>query len=150
MGGLMATFAQIREALVETIEAGIETEIFIYDKVPDNPHCPALIVKPLSADYTVTFSLDAKYEFQLFMIVSRKDSQSGQEQLDDFVSHFGPNSVRQAVWDKPDLGLQNVDALVYGMTSYGGEFQAAKIPHVGAIFKVSVQCDNSVEEVEDS
>lgn len=146
----MANFAQIRQALVATIEDHCETEMFIYDKVPENPHTPALVVKPLSADYTVTFALDAKYEFQLYMLVRRTDGETAQEQLDGFVSHFGPDSIRQAVWDKPTLGLQNVDALVYAMTSYGGQFEAAKIPHMGAIIKVRVECDNTVEEEEEA
>ena len=145
----MATFAQIRAALVETIEAYCETEMFIYDKVPEKPETPALIVKPLSADFTMTMSLDAKYEFQLFMLVRRTDSETAQEQLDAFVSHFGPDSVREAIWNTPGLGLQNVDALCYAMTSYGGEFQAAKVPHIGAILKIRIQCDNTEEPDEE-
>jgi hypothetical protein len=146
----VATFAQLRQALVDTIEEGCETEIFVYEKVPDVNQCPALIVKPLSGDYTMTFSLDARFEFQLFFLVNRQDAEVAQEQLDGFVSHFGPDSVRQAIWDKPTLGLQNVDALIYAMTSYGGEFQNAKIPHIGVIFKCRVECDNTVEEEEDA
>lgn len=145
----MATFAQIRAGLVGTIEDYCETEMFIYDKVPDKPECPALVVKPLSGDFTVTMSLDAKFEFQLFILVRRTDAETAQEQLDAFVSHFGPDSIREALWKKPGLGLENVDATCYAMTSYGGEFQAAKVPHMGAILKVRVECDNTVEETEE-
>lgn len=135
------TFAEIRQALVTTVQANIEMEIFEYAKVPDVNQCPAIIVKPLSAKYVVNMGQDATYEMQLVVLCSRRDTDTGQDDLDAFVSHYGPNSIPRAINAHPGLGIDGVDALCYSMDSYGGEYATAKIPHVGAILKVRVEAD---------
>ena len=143
----MATFAQVRAALVNTIENGVESEIYSYDYVPDVTNCPAIVAKPLSANFTESFSLDAKFEFQLFVLVSRRgDPSLGQSELDGFVSHCGPDSIRQVLFENPSLGLENVDAFAYAMDGYGGQFTSAQIPHVGAIVKIRVEVDQTEEK----
>lgn len=135
------SFAQIRKAIADTIEAGCETEIYCYNNIPDMNHVPALIVKPLSGNYLVSFGVDAHYEFQLFVLVGRQDADVAQDLLDSFVNHFGTDSIPAIIRSSPTLGLEGVQADVYQMTSYGGEFPNAKIPHIGAILKCRVEAD---------
>lgn len=136
------TFAEIRTALVHTIQANVEKELFEYAKVPDVSQVPAIIAKPLSANYVVNMGGDATYEFQLIVMCSRRDTDVGQQDLDELVSHHGPNSIPAAINSNEDLGLDDsVTALCYAMDSYGGEYSVAKVPHIGAILKVRVEAD---------
>jgi hypothetical protein len=141
----VASLSQIRTALTETISESVESDIFVYANVSDVVQCPALIIEPGHADYTVTFSLDVTYEFIMYILVSRRDTVTAQEELDEFVSHAGPNSIRQAVFDNPTLGLDNIDAFVHRLEGYGGSFLASQVPHVGAKLMCRVQADESAE-----
>lgn len=137
----ISTFAEIKSALVTTIQANISTQIFEYMNVPDVAQVPAVVVKPLSALYVVNMGQDATYEFQLYILTSRRDTDIGQQDLDALVSHYGPDSIPRAINAHEELGLEGVTALCYGMDGYGGSFQAAQIPHIGAILKVRVEAD---------
>jgi hypothetical protein len=135
------TLAQIRQAIVTTVQANITSEVVEYANVPDVVQCPAIVVRPLSAKYIVNMGDDATYEFQVFVLCSRRDTDTSQEDLDAFVSHYGPDSVPSAINDNMDLGIEGAQALCYAMDGYGGKFQSAQIPHVGAILKVRVEAD---------
>jgi len=136
------TFAELREALVDTVRSNISSEVYPYKNVPDVTQTPAIIAKPLSSKYVVNMGDDATFEFQLIVLVSRNDTDRGQTELDKFVSHVGPDSVSYAINHNEDLGLGGgVTALCYAMDGYGGSFDTAKIPHVGAILKVRVEAD---------
>lgn len=135
------TFAEIRKAITDTIEAGIQTEIYVYPKVPDVVQCPAVVVSPTGADYVVNMGLDSKYEFDLFILVTHSNAEVAQDQLDGFVDGAGPDSMRRALYQTPALGLSNIDAMCYAMTKYGGSFVAAQVQHIGAVLKVRVEAD---------
>jgi hypothetical protein len=135
------TFGEIREALATTIKNGVTSEINEYARVPDVTQVPAVVVKPLSAKYIVNMSEDATFEFQILVLCGRSDTDAGQQDLDAFVSHYGPDSIPHALRSNPDIGLDGVDVTCYAMDGYGGEWSAAKVPHVGAILKVRVEAD---------
>lgn len=137
------TLAEIRAAIVTTAQANIEMELFEYAKVPDVAQVPAIIVMPLSAKYVVNMGDDATWEFKVYILTSRRDTDTGQDDLDELISHYGPNSIPKAInSNEGGLGLDGaVTALCYAMDGYGGTFQSAKIDHVGAILKVRVEAD---------
>ena len=135
------TFAEIRQALVTTVASNVDMELFEYPKVADVTQCPAIVTKPLSAKYMVNMGQDATYEIQFVVLCSRRDTVTGQDDLDALVSHYGPNSIPRAINDHGDLGIDGVTAICYAMDAYGGEYAVAKIPHVGAILKVRVEAD---------
>lgn len=138
---MVPTLAEVREALVATIRDNIEIEIFEYHNVPDVTQLPAIVARPLSAKYVVNMGSDATYEFQLYVLTSRRDTDTAQDDLDALVSHYGPNSVPRAINGNDELGIDGVSALCYAMDGYGGQYQTAKIPHIGAILKVRVEAD---------
>lgn len=135
------TLAEVRDALVTTIKDNVEVELFEYKNVPDVAQLPAVVDRPLSAKYVVNMGGDATYEFQLYVLCSRRDTDTAQDELDALVSHYGPNSIPRAINDHDDLGIDGVTALCYAMDAYGGHYSTAQIPHVGAILKVRVEAD---------
>lgn len=135
------TLAEIRAALVATAQAGIQIEIFEYANVPDVVQLPAVVVRPMSANYVVNMGDDATYQFQIYVLTSRRDTDTAQDDLDELVSHFGPNSIPLAINGNDELGLDGVSALCYAMEGYGGQYSTAQVPHVGAILKVRVEAD---------
>lgn len=141
----MATITEIRNALASTIEDGLEAEVFAYARVQDVLNLPAIVVIPGKADFTGAFQRGTdEWQFDVFILVSRSDTDTGQERLDDFVTGGGPDSIREAVYNTPGLGLASFcDAFVRGMSAYGGEWDVARVNHVGAILKVVVRTDGS-------
>lgn len=135
------TLAEIREAIVATAQAGIQAEVFEYNNVPDVTQLPAVVVRPLSCKYVVDMGKNATYEFQLYVLTSRRDTDTAQDDLDGFVSHYGTNSIPRAINDNDDLGIDGVSALCYAMDGYGGQYSSAQIQHVGAILKIRVEAD---------
>ncbi len=135
------TFAEIRAAIAKTIADGLTVEIFEYAKVPDVNQVPALIVKPLSAQYLVNFGTDATYEFDLYVLVARQEAEVSQDLLDQFVDLAGENSIPAIIRANPTLGLDGLDVSITKMVGYGGAFENAKVPHMGAIFKCHVEAD---------
>lgn len=106
---------------------------------------PAVVVKPVSGDFTGAFQrgLDT-WEFDVYVLVARQEGPTQQELLDQFITGAGPNSIRQVVYQTPQLGREDIsDAMVKKMTGYGGTFQAAHIAHTGAILKVTVLTDGT-------
>ncbi len=140
----MSSVSAIREALASTIEAGVESEIFTYDTVPDVAQLPAVVVIPDKADFSGAFNrgLD-EWTFNVYVLVNRTDADTNQDQLDSFITGAGPDSIRQALYNTPNLGLLNTDAFPRGVDGYGGEFKTARIQHTGAILKVVVRTDGA-------
>ncbi|MFD8117091.1 hypothetical protein [Streptomyces microflavus] len=141
----MATLSEIRKALAETIRASVSTEIHDYAEVPDVLRLPAIVVRPVSGDFTGAFQrgLDT-WQFDVFVLVARMNGETQQELLDEFLTGSGPNSIREAVYENPTLGREDViDAMVKKMHGYGGTFQAAHVNHTGAILNVTVHTDGT-------
>lgn len=112
----------------------------------DVKNLPAVLVKPggggrddKAADFTSTMARGTEvWTFQLILLCQRGHAEAGQKQLDEFISKTGPNSARQAIWNTPDLGLGDVDAMVTGISDYAAEWKSANIENVGAAVLVKV------------
>lgn len=134
----MASLSAIRDAIKTTITANI-TGLEVYDTVPDVAIVPAVVVWPNEADFDVAMGRGTdSYEFDLFVLCQRAVADEGQDALDDYVTGAGASSIRQAMFNNRTLGLTNVDAHVSGMSRYGGQFDTAQIPHIGAVLRLIV------------
>lgn len=133
----MAQLSAIRDALKATVATAVPS-LRIYDTVPEVANLPALVIEPVTADYTFSMSLDACWYFDLIVMVPRVDSVRSQDQLDTYVAAYGSNSIRKAVWDADSLGLSDTTATVTGMRGYGGSHDSNGLKHIGAILRVSV------------
>lgn len=134
----MSSVAQIRTAMKTTITTAI-SGLFGYDQVPEVVNLPAVVVVPRSSDFAAAMGrgLDV-HEFDVIVLVSRRDDGLAQTDLDAYVTGAGSSSIRQAIWNARTLGLSDADAHVYGMESYGAEWDIGTLNHVGAVLKVRV------------
>lgn len=134
----MASLAEIRAAVRTTITTAVTT-LHGYDKIPDKPNLPALIVLPLVADFAVAMGRGTDtYEFDLIVLVPYADAEVGQAALDPYVTGAGAASIRQAIWNAKSLGRADCDAHVRRMDNYGGQFEAVGVPHIGAKLRLVV------------
>lgn len=142
----MASLSTLRTGLKQTIKNGVAATLYTYDTVADLANVPAALIEPSVADYMGAFGRGTHtWLFNVFVVCSRRDEKQGQRELDAFISGSGPNSIVRALYDRPDLGLDDsVDATVARMAGYGGHFESAKIPLVGAILQVRVITDGRV------
>lgn len=139
---MAVTLSEIREALARTIENGIATTVYVYAQVADAGELPAVIIEPAKADFEGAFQRGMEiWIFNLFVLVPHVDASSSQDELDALLLGSGESSIRRAVYDQPDLGIvgADVDAEVYEVFAYGGNFTWATIPHIGAVLKVRVR-----------
>jgi hypothetical protein len=138
----MATLAQIRLALIETIQAYVEEPIWVYEYLEEMTQLPAVIAAVEDSNFEGAFQNGLHtWDFLLYVLVSRNlGAGDGQRLLDELVSGFGPNSIAQALYENSDLGLvEETDAHVNGVKSYGGALDMGQIPHIGAIISVTVR-----------
>lgn len=141
----MASLSNICSALASTIAAGSTTPVFAYDSVADMVNFPAVMAMPADGDFTVTMGRVTEWQINLFVLCQRgADSGLAQKQLDGMIDGWGDNSIRQIVFENDDLGLgDGTDAMVLGVSAYGGSFESGTVPAVGAIMKVRVLTDPS-------
>jgi hypothetical protein len=134
----MATLGTIRNALKTTIEDNIST-LRVYDTMPDQTEGHCLLVMPDTADFAKAFGRGTdEWLFNLYVIIPWQETTVVQDNLDEYVSGSGTKSVRQVIWNNATLGGVVDDAFVKGMRGFGGQFQMAKVPHVGAILDLQV------------
>jgi hypothetical protein len=147
----MSSLAQIREGLANTVrdyvtQASDPVDLYCYPYVTGSVNLPCVLVMPggggrdnKAADFTMTMARGTeKWSFQLLVLCSRTDEDSGQQQLDKFIDRNGELSIRQAIWNTPALGLADVDAMVIGVSEYHGSYDMVREPHVGALLQVQV------------
>lgn len=148
----MSSLEQIRTALADTVRAyvndpdGDTGELYCYPYVKGAVNLPCVLVTPggggrdnKAGDFTMTMSRGTEvWSFQLIVLCSRTDEDTGQQQLDKFIDKEGELSVRQAIWNTPALGLDDVDAMVTGVSEYHGQYDMVRVPHVGAALQVKV------------
>lgn len=145
----MSGLSEIREALVRTATEYVTTDgqdLYGYPYVTSAVNLPAVLCMPGSNrrdNEAGNFSLamargTESWTLQLIVLVPRTDDAASQKQLDGFLSKEGPNSIRQAIWDTPDLGLGDVDAQVIGAFEYHGSYDMVRTPHAGAALIVKV------------
>lgn len=142
-GKIVASLTRIREALRDTIKGQTVAEIEVYDLVEDMGEVPCVIIEPDTADFegAMNRGMDV-WDFTLYVLTSRNvDSANGQELLDKLVSGAGEDSIRQILFENSTLGLTSTDAHCYALKGYGGKFDWARVPHVGAVLKVTVRTD---------
>lgn len=133
----MASLAQVRTGLKTTIAS--PTGLIGYNQVPEVANLPAFVVVPREIDFAVAMGRGVDvYEFDVIVLVSRRDDGLAQTDLDAYVTGAGSSSIRQAVWNGRTLGLADTDAHVYRMESYGAQWDIGEINHVGAALKVRV------------
>jgi hypothetical protein len=134
----MPSLTQIRAALESTISNAVDG-IQGYPTVPDVTNLPAFVIIPRATDFQRAMGrgLDV-YSLDVIVLVSRRDDQLAQADLDVFVNGFGDSSIRAAVWATRGLGLSNVEATVTSMSDYGAQFDVGDLDHVGARLSVEV------------
>jgi hypothetical protein len=146
----MSTLAVIRTALADTVRTYVNAsgtqDLYCYPYASGSVNLPACMIMPggggrdnKAGDFTMTMSRGTEvWYFQLLVLCSRTDEDSGQVLLDQFIDKTGSRSVRQAIWNTPALGLSDVDAMVTGVSEYHGQYDMVKVPHVGAALQVKV------------
>ncbi len=141
----MSSLANIKKALAETIEEHVTSEeVNVFTYIPDLIQTPAVCIDPHMSKFDGAMARgDDMWRFNLYIVVQRGDAENSQEELDDFLESAGPRSIREAIFKKPDLGLDDCQAFVSGVHEYGGGYRDARIDVVGAILRVDVHTDGS-------
>lgn len=142
----MSDLVDIRQALIDTVVNGVDTDLYGYAYMEDIKTLPAVLVKPggggrddTAADFTSTMARGTEiWHFQLVLLCQRGHPEAGQKQLDMFISKNGINSIRRAIWENPTLGLGDVDATVTGISDYAAEWKSANVDNIGAAIHVKV------------
>lgn len=136
----------IREALANTIRAGVALNLSVYPFAEDVGSLPAVIIEPEDAEWKGAFhNGHEEWEFNIWVLVSRAPNpRMAQKVLDQLLSGTGPNSIRRAVADDKYLGNpDNISgAYISRMSGYGGKFKWFDVPHVGAALKATVIVNN--------
>ena len=138
----MATLQEIRDGFRATVRNHGGTPISVYSMVEDIAQTPCVMIEPVAADFEGAMNEGMHtWDFNLFVLTSKSSSTAdGQRLLDKLIS--GTGSLPSILAKHPDLGLDDgTDAQCYMLKGYGGSFDWAKIPHVGAILKVRVVTD---------
>lgn len=135
----MPSLATIRTTLRDTIQDAI-TDLSGYATVPEVANLPAFVVIPRTTNFMVAMGrgLDT-YTFDVLVLVSRRDDDLAQLDLDEYVNGFGASSIRQAIWNaRATLLALDIDATVTGMSDYAARFDVGNLDHVGARLTVQV------------
>jgi hypothetical protein len=138
----VASLEAIRDGLKITLKANI-ANLHVYDTVPDVTNLPAIVVMPdpeNTVDFTKAFQRGHdEWRINLFVLVPRVDARAAQEQLDKFLAGSGPKSVRQVIYQHPEIGLSDgTDVTVTGAKGYGGNFDSANTSMVGVVMRLTV------------
>jgi hypothetical protein len=133
----MASLSAIRTALKTTIAASV-TGLSGYENVPESINPPAFMVVPRTTDFQKAFGrgLDS-YTFDVIVLISRRDDELAQTDLDPYITGAGTKSIRQAIFNAADLGI-GVTAQVTGMADYGATYPVGNTDYVGARLTVEV------------
>lgn len=109
-----------RQALADAMS--LVPTLNAYPTVRDSVSVPAAMVEPTSGQFLVWETQDGARTLRLTvtLLVSRVDSQSGQDVVDGFLDDDSPTSIRQALLDSDDVDAEVVDATNYGILTHGG------------------------------
>lgn len=134
----MASLRTVRDALAAAITASVDIQG--YANVPEAVNLPAFVVMPRTGDFMVAMGRGGvTYTFDVFVLVSRRDDDLAQYDLDDYIEPVGSQSVSAAIWDARDsLAAQGMDVHVRGWSQYGARWDIGDIAHVGAALEVQV------------
>lgn len=135
------TMGDIRVAVKETIsQHGMVAFDTMEDVIVGAP--VACMVEPFLTDYEGAMHMGTdQYEFNLYVLIAKKNTREAQHTLDDYLSGRGPKSIREFVFRNSDLGLNGqVDAIVGGLVknTYNGNFKVSTTSFVGAVLRLCV------------
>lgn len=144
----MASLARLKQALVDTIERHITSEeVNVFPYIPDLIQTPAVCIDVHASKFDGAMARgDDMWRFNLYVVVQRGDAENSQDELDSFLESAGPRSIREAIFNSPELGVDEsehgfVQAFVSGVHEYGGGYRDARIDVIGAILRVDVHTD---------
>lgn len=139
----MAQLPALRAALKQLLAEGLtDPSVSVHATSPGTvPSPPAIVIAPRTAsfdDITNTRGLD-RYEVDLQVLVPIADADAAQAELDEYLADEGPNSIRQLLTERRDLGLNDgtdvtVDSMTYGL-SFGNDQQ---LSHLGAAVRLVI------------
>lgn len=127
----MATLDDICEALPDVLSTvdGIE----VYEFVPDVAVVPAVVVWPQEGEWVSMGRGIDRHEIDLYVLAPRPVPDEGQITLRQLM-----HEIRVAVWSNKTLGLDSTNAHVANYSRYGGNFEVAQVPHIGAVLRLVV------------
>lgn len=133
----MATLAQIRDGVRLVLEAAIPG-LNVYPRIWSVKVLPAVVVYPADTDPLVTSGrASVSWDLDLYVLASAGEPEIGQLDLDELIDTGGPRSIIAALFGS-DLGLDDTDSLVTGMSNYGAQLESAGIDHVAAVLRLHV------------
>lgn len=133
----MPTITEVREALADVIGTAVP-ELICYATVADVAQVPAVVIRPDRCEYVVGGGSCQEWMYSVTVMVGRTESGVNQNQLDSYITTTGSKSIPAALRASPGLGLTGVDAILVDMRGYGGNWETARIQHVGAQLNVRV------------
>lgn len=140
----MATLNEIVSGLANTIKNYTAMDIFAYNTVADMANFPAIMVEPSLADFQLSFGPMDVWTLRVYVLCATGSNAAlAQQQLNQLVTGWGANSIRQVVHEHGDLGLAKTESVPLSVTAYGGSFTSASVPAVGAIINVRVTTEVS-------
>jgi hypothetical protein len=146
----MSSLEEIRGGIADTIRDYVSSaediDLYCYPYVKGSVNLPCVMVMPggggrdnKAGDFIMAMNRGTEmWSFQLLVLCGRSDEDSGQQLLDKLIDKSGPLSVRQALWQTPDVGLGDVDVMITGVAEYHGQYEMVRVPHVGAALQVQV------------
>lgn len=135
----MTDIRTVRQALIDTVTANVETTLYGYRVIKGSGNLPALIVEPDEGDYEIDMrGSTVTWRFNCWVLCSAADLEAGQDELDEFITPKGPNSIPEILYNHSDLGIDATDTAVRKMRGYGGAFEWYNVDHVGCLLVVDV------------
>jgi hypothetical protein len=134
----MASLAEMRMAIGKTVR-DVLPELNVYANVPDVANVPALVIVPTNASFAKAFNAGFdEWDFDLFLLVGIPEITQSQENLDKYITGGGPKSIREIFGNNPSMDGAVSDSIIITMDQYGGSYETAKMPHVGARLTLKV------------
>lgn len=127
----MATLDEVCTA-IPTALSDLEVEFYAF--VPDVANVPAIVVWPQEGEWVTMGRGFDRHELDLYVLTARAIADEGQAALRQLI-----HEVRAAVFANRSLGLASTDAHVLGYSRFGGSFDTAQVPHIGAVLRLVVQ-----------
>jgi hypothetical protein len=139
----MASLKAVRAAIQTTIQTNI-AGIQVYQRIPDSPVLPCVVVRPDGTDFNQAFGRGTdQYTFELQVVVPSNDADVAQNMLDDYVTGAGAKSIRQVIFNNKTLGLAATAAVITEMTNYAFTYDAVGSPNIGATLRLVVHTDGT-------
>lgn len=133
----MVAVADIRSGMAANLRTLTELAQ-VHEHLPGSLTPPSAAIRLVSITYDDTNArgLDA-YEFEVLLVVSRKDDERAQQKLDSFLDKTGAHSVKTAIEADSSLGGSVADVHVQEVGSIG-QISWAGIAYLGAVITVEV------------